>query len=155
MNSLQILGPTILIILGGIISWFLKSRYEKLIAIEEKLRAERRNIYIQILEPYITLFSKEEKNKISNALKQITSAKYKKIAFEFCLFGSDNVVNAYNNLMQLGYESEKSGERDDKRMIKLFGNFLLEIRKSLGNKKTKLNEADMLQSMIKDIKQII
>ena len=35
MNSLQILGPTVLIIIGGIISWFLKSRYEKLIAIEE------------------------------------------------------------------------------------------------------------------------
>lgn len=152
---IQILGPTIFIIIGGIISWIIKSRYEKLIVIEGKLRTERRDIYIHILEPYFTLFSGEEENKISNALKQITSAKYKKIAFELCLFGSDNVVNAYNNLIQLGYESEKSGERDDKKMIKLFGNFLLEIRKSLGNKKTKLNEADMLQVMIKDIKQII
>ena len=71
------------------------------------------------------------------------------------MFGSDNVVNAYNNLIQLGYESARAGKRDDKKMIKLFGNFLLEIRKSIGNKKTKLNETDMLHNMIKDIKQTI
>lgn len=155
MNLWQILGPTILIIIGGIISWFLKSRYEKLIAIEEKLRAERRKIYIQILEPYITLFSMEEKNKIGNAMKQIMSVKYKKNAFELCLFGSDDVVNAYNNLLEYGNETENTGKRDDKKMIKMFGKFLLEIRKSIGNKKTKLKEVDMLQNIIKDIKQII
>lgn len=155
MNFWQILGPTVLIIIGGIISWFLKSHYEKLLAIEEKLRAERRNIYIQILEPYITLFSMEEKNKIGNAMKQIMSVKYKKNAFELCLFGSDDVVNAYNNLLEYGNETENTGKRDDKKMILMFGKFLLEIRKSIGNKKTKLKEVDMLQNMIKDIKKII
>jgi len=36
-------------------------------------------------------------------------------------------------------------------MMRLWGSLLLEIRKSLGNKNTKLNEIDMLRAMIKDI----
>lgn len=35
----------------------------------------------------------------------------------------------------------------------LWGKLLLEIRKSLGNKKTKLDEFDMLRAMIKDIEK--
>ena len=155
MNLLYALGPSLLIIIGGLISWLLKYRYEKLQEVEEKLRLERRKIYIEILEPYITLFSLDEKNKIGNAMKRILSADYKKTAFELCLFGSDDVVISYNNLLKYGSESEKTGKRNDKKMIKLFGNFLLEIRKSLVNEKTKLNEVDMLQNMIKDIHNIL
>jgi hypothetical protein len=50
MDWLQALGPSFLIVIGGIISWFLKSRIEELRAIEEKLREERRKIYGQILD---------------------------------------------------------------------------------------------------------
>lgn len=155
MNLLYVLGPSLLIIIGGLISWLLKYRYEKLREVEEKLRFERRKIYIEILEPYITLFSLDEKNKIENAMKKILSTDYKKTAFELCLFGSDDVVISYNNLLKYGYESEKNEKRDNKKMITLFGNLLLEIRRSLGNKKTKLNETDMLQNMIKDIHNIL
>jgi len=35
--------------------------------------------------------------------------------------------------------------------MRLWGALLIEIRKSLGNKKTKLKEVDMLRGMIKDI----
>ena len=38
--------------------------------------------------------------------------------------------------------------------MKEWGIFILEIRKSLGNKKTKLNELDMLHSMLKDADKI-
>ena len=155
MDLFTILAPSFFFVLGGIISWFLKSRYEKLKEIEEKLRAERRNIYMQILEPYITLFSLSENHKEAKAIKKIMSIDYKKTAFELCLFSSDKVVNSYNNLIKFSYKAEKQGERDDKKMIALFGNFLLEIRKSLGNKNTKLTEVDMLQNVIKDIHNIL
>lgn len=39
-------------------------------------------------------------------------------------------------------------------MIKAWGMLLLEIRKSLGNKNTKLNELDMLHAMLKDADKI-
>lgn len=57
MGWLSSLGPSVLIIIGGIISWFLKSKSEHLRAIEESLRAERRRIYVDMLEPHIRIFA--------------------------------------------------------------------------------------------------
>lgn len=53
--------------------------------------------------------------------------------------------------MKHTYEAESTGEQDPKEMMRLWGSLLLEIRRNLGNKKTKLNEFDMLRAMIKDI----
>jgi len=53
--------------------------------------------------------------------------------------------------MKNTYETEATGKSNPKEMMRLWGTLLLEIRKSLGNKKTKLNEFDMLRAMIKDI----
>ena len=155
MDWLQTLGPTLLMVLGGIITWFIKSRIEELRAIEEKLREERRNIYAQILDPYIHLFADIKKGKgPDEALKRVTSYDYRKTAFDLNLFGSDEVIWAFNNLMEHTYEAEATGKQDPKKMISLWGKLLLEIRKSLGNKKTKLNEVDMLRAMIKDVSKI-
>jgi hypothetical protein len=150
MDWLQILGPTLLMVLGGIITWFIKSKIEELRAIEVKLREERRNIYAQILDPYIRLFADLKSKGPDEALKMITSYDYRKTAFDLNLFGSDEVVRAYNELMKHTYEAEATGNHPVEMML-LWGKLLLEIRKSLGNKKTKLNEIDMLRAMIKDI----
>ena len=151
MDWLQILGPTLLMVLGGIITWFIKSKIEELRAIEEKLREERRNIYAQILDPYIRLFADIKGKGPDEALKRVTSYDYRKTAFDLNLFGSDEVIRAFNNLMKHTYEAEATGKQDPQKMMLLWGKLLLEIRKSLGNKKTKLNEIDMLRAMIKDI----
>lgn len=78
MDWLQILGPTLLMVLGGILTWFIKAKIEELRAIEEKLREERRNIYAQILDPYIHLFADLKGKGPDEALKKITSYDYKK-----------------------------------------------------------------------------
>lgn len=155
MNWLQVLGPSLLMVLGGIITWFIKSRVEELRATEERLREDRRKIYAQILDPYIRLFADLKGQGPIQAVKKITSYDYRKTAFDLNLFGSDEVVRAYNTLMQHTYEAESTGKQDPNIMMRLWGNLLLEIRKSLGNKKTKLNEFDMLRAMIKDIDSIV
>jgi len=154
MDWLQSLGPTLLMVLGGIIAWFIKSNIEEFRAIEEKLRKERRNIYVQILDPYIRLFADIKVKGPGEAIKSITSYNYKKTAFELNLFGSDEVVWAYNSLMKHAYKAETTGNQDPKEMMRLWGKLLLEIRKSLGNKKTKLDEFDMLRAMVKDIDKL-
>ncbi len=152
MNWLQILGPTLLMIAGGIITWLFKSRVEELRATEERLRDQQRKIYLEILDPYIHLFAElKTKGSPVQALRKITSYEYRKTAFDLNLFGSDEVVKAYNALMQHTYEAESTGKQDPKKMMRLWGTLLLEIRKSLGNEKTKLDELDMLRAMIKDI----
>ncbi len=156
MNWLQILGPSLLIILGGVMTWFIKSRVEELRATEERLRDQRRKIYLEILDPYIRLFAElKSKDAPVQALRKMTSYDYRKTAFNLNLFGSDDVVRAYNALIQHTYEAESTGEQDPGKMMRLWGTLLLEIRKSLGNEKTKLDEVDMLRGMIKDIDEYL
>jgi len=151
MNWLQILGPSLLMVIGGIVTWFIKSRVEELRAIEEKLRDDRRKIYEKILDPYISLFSKKDSQTIQEAIRKVSSYDYKKTAFNLFLFGSDEVVKSYNALMKHTWKTNKDGEQNPREMIRLWGCLLLEIRKSLGNKKTNLEELDMLRGIIPDI----
>ena len=151
MNYLQVLGPSLLMVLGGMITWLLKSRVEELRATEEKLREERRKIYGQILDPYVRLFTDLKGQGPAQAIKTIRSYDYRKTAFDLGLFGSDAVVRAYNALMKHVYNAESTGKQDPKEMMRLWGALLLKIRKSLGNKRTGLKETDMLRGMITDI----
>lgn len=153
MNWLQILGSPFLVVLGGIITWFLKSRSEELRAIEEKLREDRRKIYSEILVPYIHLFSGLKAEGHLQSLKIVKSYEYRKSAFELCLFGSDKVILAYNAFMKYALKVETNATQNSTTMLHLMGELLLEIRKSLGNKNTKLSDFDMLSSMIKDLDQ--
>jgi hypothetical protein len=106
MNWLQVLGPPLLMVIGGTITWLIKSRLEELRAIEERLLEERRKIYGQILEPYIRLFADLKGQGRGQAIKSITSYDYRKTAFELSLIGSDEVVRAYNALMKQAYKAE-------------------------------------------------
>ncbi len=151
MNWIQIVGPSLLMIIGGILTWFIKSRVEELRVTEEKLREDRRKIYNEILDPYIRLFSDMDGESGARALNKIASYEYKKTSFELSLFGSDNVVGAYNKLLSYMYQIEDNQSPDSIKLLHLWGGLLLEIRKSLGNKKTKLTEVDMLRGMIKDL----
>ena len=156
IDFLQSIAPTLLVILGGVITWFLKSKVEELRAAEERLQSDRRKIYSQILEPYILIFSdiKGSGSGTAKAMKKITSFEYKKTGFELNLIGSDNVVVAFNNLITHAYEADAKGIEDTSKILSLLGNLLLEIRKSLGNKNTTLNKIDMLRASFKDINEI-
>lgn len=151
MSLIDSLGPTALLVFEGIIIWILKDKSDKLKIIQNKLSEEQRKIYLDILDPYITIFSDPKKSG-TEALERITSKEYKETGFKLILFGSDNVILAFNNLIQNQYRTK--GKSDPKIMMNNFGNFLLEIRKSLGNEKTKLNKINMLESFINDIDKI-
>lgn len=68
------------------------------------------------------------------------------------LFGSDNVVNAYNDYFQYLYKDDS--EKNPIVMLNALGKVILEIRKDLGNDKTVLKEFDMLRFMITDIDKL-
>jgi hypothetical protein len=161
MELLQdILIPLILALvaaIGSIIVWVVRSKTEESRATRIKLDEERRKTYSEILSPYIRiLVDSKNREGAAKALKEIKSFDYKKTAFELTLFGSDNVVRAYNAFLQYAYKAE-SDESDEQRAIgymRLWGQLLLEIRKDVGNKKTGLNERDMLRWLIRDIDKL-
>ena len=154
MDWMQIvIGPALMSI-GGLIVWIIKAKIEELRAIEEKLGDDRRKVYEQILEPYIRIFTDLKGSGPEEAIQTIKSFDYRKAAFNLNLFGSDNVVTAYNELMQCFFKYETGQVSDPHDMLRKWGNFLLEIRKSLGNQSTRLKGIDMLKGMIKDVEKL-
>ena len=165
MDWLQNVLPTLLIVVGGaagsIITWIIRSRLEELRAIEERLSVERRKVYSEILDPYVKLFaSLKLKDGGASIIEQeitpqISSYEYRKTIFELGLLGSDEVVRAYNKLMQYFFKLDATEKQDMRETIRLWGTLRLEIRKSLGNKRTKLNALDMLRGEITDIDKLL
>ncbi len=153
MEFVEKILPTLLVVAAGFITWFLKDKSEKLKFQREKLIEEKRLNYEKILEPIIrVLAGVKNKSEMDKALKQIQSFDYKKSAFQLMLFGSDNVVNAYNDYFQYLYKNESN--MDPYKMLNALGKVILEIRKDLGNDKTALKEYDMLRFMITDIEKM-
>ena len=129
-------------------------------------RSDRIEIYNQILEPYAILFMSDEawasdpKNKKKDKFKEATSLMlsldYRKVSSRLSLIGSDEVVISFTDLMQLAYQSSEATQRtsshtDD--MITSLGNLLLEIRRSMGNENTKIDNIGMLEWFITDVKK--
>jgi len=117
---------------------------------ERRLNDKRWQIYIKVLEPYFILFSDIKGKGVDEAIAKINTTEYRQSSFELNIFGSDKVVRANNKLFQFLYNNKNLSKKNY--VVKLFGELILEIRKSIGDKKTKLSEIEMLESMIKDIK---
>jgi len=140
----------------------LRDRARKL---EEELREDRLKVYNEILEPFMLVFTKDEgvaadkkykgKTKEQIIQSKILSTSYRQTAFRLSLFAADEVVRAYNGLMQFFYSQGDNGkpasEETVKKMMFLFGNFLLAIRKSVGNEDTQIDSLEMLEWLISDI----
>lgn len=151
--DLSSLLPLIIALLGSgsIITVVIQDRITKLRTVQEKLRDDRLKVYIDLLSPFVLMFTKGIDQQ--EVLKNLLSPEYRKTSFELALLGSDDVVKAYGNLMQYSFRLENQ-EIDKNMLIKLYATLLLRIRKDLGNKYTQLNEKDMLAYLIKDIDKL-
>lgn len=160
MDWLQdILAPLILLLVAGAASaagWFIRSKIEESRATQQRLNEERRKTYSEILGPYIRILTDLKGKGPAQAINEIKSYDYRKTAFDLALFGSDDVVRAYNALLQYGYkgEQDENTQQRGEMYMRLWGKLLLEIRKDVGNKDTKLNEFDMLRWLISDIDKL-
>ena len=157
--------PILVLVLTGI-GWRLRSRIERQIALEDSLREDRVASYDAILKPFIILlmtdaaWRSDPKNKNNDkngtAMRILLSLEYREQGFRLSLVGSDAVVKAYNNLMQYFYQRQGDsppGEVNIKEIIKLLGQFLLEIRRSMGNETTRLSNWDMVEWFLTDARK--
>jgi hypothetical protein len=156
MDWLELLVLPALFGLGGLIGWAVKSRLEELQKAQERLASERRKLYADLLDPYVKIFA-GAKGQIApeDVQKQILSIDYRRTALEVVLIGTDEVVDAYNDLMQHFYKQQAEASGSSFETLRLYGVLLLAIRKSLGNSTTRLTEWDMLRHMITDIDEVL
>ena len=157
--------PVLVLIVGAIV-WKYRQSIERKIRLEEQLRDDRIEIYNQILEPFIVLLMSDaawasdpktkNKDKFKLATSKMLSLEYRKTSFRLSLIGSDPVVTSFNNLMQDAFsrsEGSSSLPSDIKKMVSLLGDLLLEIRRSMGNETTKIDNWGMLESFITDARK--
>lgn len=150
------LAPSLLMVIGGVISWVLKSRREELQELDRQLSSKRERIYLEALRPYITMFTDKKdgmRKGLESARAIIKSEKYWKNQIELCLYAPDNVVKAFNNLLEYTYSSEETDERSGYVSLGKYAKLLLEVRKALGNKRTRIEPLDMLIGSIKDARE--
>ncbi len=158
--------PILVLILGAGV-WKYRQSIERKIKLEEQLRDDRIEIYNQILEPFIILlmsdaaWTSDPKNKNKDKLKIATtkmlSLDYRKTSFRLSLIGSDSVVSAYNDLLQYFYsksDTSSASPTDTTKMVSLLGTFLLEIRRSMGNESTKIDNWGMLEWFLTDVRNL-
>ena len=143
-------------------------RLQRRMELESKLREDRLAVYNRILEPFMMVFTADEawradprnKGKDKNALVQqkLLSLEYRQDGFRLSLLGSDEVVRAYNDLMQYFFRRGKDAPApevsDVRDWMDLMGRLLLEIRRSMGNEATKLDNWDMLEWFLTDARKL-
>lgn len=138
----------------GFAVWYFQSQIDTIRRAQDRLHDDRRKVYADVLEPIIRLFAGiRDQKETQKALQQIRSFEWRRSAFEFSLIGSDDVVRAFNEMMQYIYRFDpNSGPQiHPVELMRLLGAFLLEIRKSVGEPKTSLLPVDMLKPHIKEI----
>ena len=149
MDWLEILWTFVLAVLAGISIWVIISRIEEKRKASEKLREERREIYDHVIDPFVHIAAGDvDKGTYTDNIFQ--TYEYRKDLFNLFLIGSDGVILAFIDLILHTYHGDKE-TIDNEKTMRLFGKLQLEIRKSLGFKKTKLKDYDMIKVMIKDL----
>ena len=157
---IAILSP-ILLTIGGIISWILKSKKEEILNAESKSREYKIGTYKILLEPFIATLTFTLTDKVQQReINKLATLDYKKAVFDLTTFGSDKAIQIFNKIMQTFfhsdiYKNEQGGYTNEygNRLIALLSEFLLQARKDLYSKNTKLKRSEMLEFMITDMKE--
>ena len=166
LTAFGTISTPVLVGIVGAVVWKYRQSMERRIRLEAQLRDDRIEVYNQILEPFILLLMSDEawasdpknkkRDKFKTAQTKMLSLEYRKTSFRLSLIGSDSVVAAYANLMQHFYNAtvpSSSSSMDIQKIVSLLGNFLLEIRKSMGNESTKIDSWGMLEWFLSDARK--
>ena len=163
----SIATPVLVLVLTAL-GWKARTSIERRIELENKLQDDRIEIYNQILEPLIILLMSEEawvsdkrnRNRDKNdfATSKMLSLDYRRLGFKLSLMAPDDLVRSYNDLMQyfynMGENQSHHTNHSNVEILTLLGNFLVQIRKSMGNEATKLNHWDMCEWWMSDARKL-
>jgi len=167
LGAIGSIATPVLVLALTAVGWRLRRKLERRADLEDRLREDRINTYNHILEPFIIMLmtdaawqhDKQNKGKDKNevAIGKLLSLEYRRHGFKLSLVGSDKVVLAHNNLLQHFYsqgENPVATDTNVKTMMSLLGTFLLEIRRSMGNETTQLDQWQMLEWFLTDARKL-
>lgn len=173
--------PVLVLVLTGL-GWHIKNKFEsskniefrnleRIRELEDKLHQDRIETYNSLLEPFIIMFTTDAifnsdpkykgKTKDQLSIGRMLSVDYRKIAFKLSLVADDDVIKAYNALMQHVYSYNKHDNTTNNDALvqtsiwlSLLSEMLLAIRKSMGNASTELNNWEMIEWFMSDTQEM-
>lgn len=128
----------------AIIGYFLHRETERIKIVENQVSGNKYKAYNQVVAFFYDILKdiKFEKKSKPNAAEKLID--FKK---DLLIYGSDKVFQKY--VSWLTYTTTYPG---DNKHFKLFLELLIEIRKDMGNKKTKITKKDIMISLSQDLK---
>ena len=135
------LSPFLLAILGGI-SWLYRREKGRREAVERQLSERKYNAYITLLDILFGILKDIKAGNKDQILDQDLTNRMIDASKDLLIYGSDDVVNTYNELLK--------SAREGKATLRPFGEIVISIRQDMGNKKTKITSEHVLRQFILD-----
>ena len=136
---------------------------ERRASIDAQLSDKRQELYAEVLEPFLIAITPdavwntdpETKGKDKQQLLQeaMLNMRYRQAMFQLTFIGTDEVVEALNDLMQHFYKAGANPQQQADhaaQLARLLAKFLLAIRKGAGNDATRLDKWAMLEPFMTD-----
>ncbi len=124
---------------------------------------KRQKLYAEVLEPFLIAITPDSvwnadpetkgKDKQQCLQEAMLNMRYRQVMFQLTFIGTDEVVEALNDLMQHFYRAGADPQQQTDyaaKRVRLLAKFLLAIRKGAGNDGTRLDKWAMLEPFITD-----
>ena len=131
--------PIILAIIAGL-GWLYKHEKEKRLLIERQLSDKKYDVYFKFISVYFDIFKTIKKGQKFDASK--LTGKMIDIKKELTIYGSDEVIRKF-------FKWEQASSNEVNSLIPIT-DIIIEMRKDMGNPKTKITTNDFLKSLVRD-----
>jgi len=138
-NYIPTLIPIVLAVLAGL-GWLYKHEKEKRLLIEKQLSEKKYGAYYKFISIYFDLFKSVKKGQPPNT-KKLTNEMID-IKKELTIYGSDEVITKF-------FFWEETSSNNENSLIPIT-DIIIEMRRDMGNPKTKITTEDFLKSLVRD-----
>jgi hypothetical protein len=166
MDWIEPIEAIVLLLLGAATTYITQKRIEEIKAQKAelntaqarlheaalRLRDERRQIYLKVLEPYIAVLQALGTGvSAQEASRRLGTNEHRKAAFELKLVGTDEVVTAFNTFARYIMDAPRRSNDPPGLVLRLWADLLLAIRRNVGEPGTQLTGRDMILDWVSDI----
>lgn len=149
MDSEIILGgiSIFLTVVIAILGWIMQRKIEQIKIMENQLSDKKYNAYADLVGIFFSILKNVKKEKDTN--QKVLMDKMLESKKNIFMYGSDKVVMAFSKWLC----SSTTGENDEQQMNK-FLELMIEIRKDMCGRSSKITKYDLLLNLIQNPKEV-
>lgn len=149
MDSEIILGgiSIFLTVVIAILGWIMQRKIEQIKIMENQLSDKKYNAYADLVGIFFSILKDVKKEKDTN--QKVLMDKMLESKKNIFMYGSDKVIMAFSEWLC----SSTTGENNEQQMNK-FLEFMIEIRKDMCGRSSKITKYDLLLNLIQNPKEV-